>query len=101
MRFEGSVDIKLSQRKVWDFLMKMENFAYCIPGMEEFELIDDKTFKSRIKNKVAFMAVRFNAKTSISESDPPNSLVAVTKGKDNMLVLSHPISEHWQSVKRL
>ena len=88
MRFEGVVDIKMSREKVWDFLMNMENFAYCIPGLEEFESIDEKTFKSRIKNKVAFMAVKFNATTTISESDPPNSLVAVTKGKDNIIKAS-------------
>jgi carbon monoxide dehydrogenase subunit G len=85
MRFEGSVLINAPRQRVWDFIMDVENLASCIPGCEEIEKVDEKTFRSRITNRVAFLSVKFNSTTTITEIAPPESLNAVTRGKDNIV----------------
>ena len=85
MRFEGSVLINAPRQRVWDFIMDVENLASCIPGCEEIEKVDEKTFRSRITNRVAFLSVKFNSTTTITEVAPPESLSAVTTGKDNIV----------------
>jgi carbon monoxide dehydrogenase subunit G len=85
MRFEGTVVIQAPKEKVWEFLMNVENLASCIPGCEKIEVVDEKTFTSEIVNKVAFLSVRFDSTTNITEMDPPNALYATTTGKDNIV----------------
>ena len=85
MRFEGNVVIRASRERVWDFLMDPQNLAGCIPGCENIEKIDEKTFKSRITNKVAFLSVKLDSTTNITELDPPRRLTATTTGKDNIV----------------
>ena len=85
MRFEGSVLINAPRQRVWDFIMDVENLASCIPGCEEIEKVDEKTFRSRITNRVAFLSVKFNSTTTITEVAPPECLSAVTTGKDNIV----------------
>lgn len=83
MRFEGSFHVGAPVDTVWEYLMQLENLAGCIPGCEQIEVLDQTTFKSLITNKVAFLSVRFDSLTRITEMDPPRSLTAVTHGKDS------------------
>jgi len=85
VRFEGSLVIKAPMQKVWDFIMNVEQLAGCIPGCESIEIVDEKTFKSQITSKVAFLSVKLNSTTNITEIDAPNKLSAITMGKDNLV----------------
>jgi carbon monoxide dehydrogenase subunit G len=85
MRFESSLVIRASKEKVWDFIMNVEKLADCIPGCESIEIINEKTFRSKITSKVAFLSVKFTSTTNITEIDAPNMLSAITMGKDNLV----------------
>jgi carbon monoxide dehydrogenase subunit G len=69
-------------QEVWDFLLKPETLASCVPGAEKMEAIDDKTYDSIVKQKVGPISVRFKFTTTLAEIDPPRYLKAVGRGAD-------------------
>lgn len=82
MIMEGKFTLKAPIRKVWDSLLKPETLASCIPGAEEIELIDERTYNSVVKQKVGPISVKFKFTTILTEIDPPTHLKAVGKGAD-------------------
>ncbi len=82
MLMEGKFNLKAPIQEVWDFLLKPETLASCIPGLEEMELIDDRTYKSVVKQKVGPISVKLKFTTTLTEVDPPTHLKAVGKGAD-------------------
>jgi carbon monoxide dehydrogenase subunit G len=69
-------------QEVWDFLLKPETLASCVPGAEKMEAIDDKTYESIVKQKVGPISVRFKFTTTLAETDPPRYLKALGRGAD-------------------
>jgi carbon monoxide dehydrogenase subunit G len=82
MLMEGKFTLKAPIQEVWDFLLKPETLASCIPGAEKMEAIDDKTYESVVKQKVGPISVKFKFTTTITEVDPPRHLKAVGRGED-------------------
>jgi len=82
MLMEGKFTLKAPIQEVWDFLLKPETLASCIPGAEKMEAIDDKTYESVVKQKVGPISVKFKFTTKITEVDPPRHLKAVGQGAD-------------------
>lgn len=82
MLMEGKFTLKAPIQEVWDFLLKPETLASCVPGLEEIELIDERTYNSVVKQKVGPISVRFRFTTTLTEVDPPTHLKAVGKGAD-------------------
>jgi len=82
MLIEGKFTLKAPIQEVWDFLLKPETLASCIPGAEKMEAIDDKTYESVVKQKVGPISVRFKFTTTLIELDPPRHLKAVGRGAD-------------------
>jgi carbon monoxide dehydrogenase subunit G len=82
MLLEGKFTLKAPIQEVWDFLLKPETLASCIPGAEKMEAIDDKTYESVVKQKVGPISVKFKFTTKITEIDPPRHLKAVGQGAD-------------------
>lgn len=82
MLMEGKFTLKAPIQEVWDFLLKPETLASCIPGAEKMEAIDDKTYESVVKQKVGPISVRFKFTTTLTELDPPRHLKAVGRGAD-------------------
>ena len=82
MLMEGKFTLKAPIQEVWDFLLKPETLASCVPGAEEMELIDERTYNSVVKQKVGPISVRFRFTTTLTEVDPPTHLKAVGKGAD-------------------
>jgi carbon monoxide dehydrogenase subunit G len=82
MLLEGKFTLKAPIQEVWDFLLKPETLASCIPGAEKIEAIDDKTYESVVKQKVGPISVKFKFTTTITEVDPPRHLKAVGRGAD-------------------
>lgn len=72
--------MKAPIKEVWDFLLKPETLASCIPGCEKIEIIDEKTFNSIVKQKVGPISVRFKFTTTLTEIVPPAHLKAVGNG---------------------
>lgn len=82
MLLEGKFTLKAHIQELWDFLLKPETLAACVPGCEKWELIDAKTFESIVTAKVGFISVRFKFTTRLVEIDPPRHLKAVGKGEE-------------------
>ena len=82
MLLEGKFTLKAPIQEVWDFLLKPETRASCIPGAEKMQAIDDKTYESVVKQKVGPISVKFKFTTKITEVDPPRHLKAVGRGED-------------------
>jgi carbon monoxide dehydrogenase subunit G len=82
MLMEGKFTLKAHIQEVWDFLLKPETLASCIPGAEKMEAVDDKTYESVVKQKVGPISVKFKFTTTITEVDPPRHLKAVGRGED-------------------
>jgi carbon monoxide dehydrogenase subunit G len=80
MLIEGKFTLKAPIQQVWDFLLEPETLATCIPGAEQMERIDDKTYESLVKQRVGLISVKFKFTTTISEMDPPKYVKAVGKG---------------------
>src|SRR4030043_2227290 len=82
MLLEGKFTLKAPIKEVWDFLLKPETLASCIPGAEEMKAIDDKTYESVVKQKVGPISVKLKFTTKITEMIPPRHLKAVGRGAD-------------------
>jgi carbon monoxide dehydrogenase subunit G len=82
MLLEGKFTLKAPIQEVWDFLLKPETLASCIPGAEEMKAIDDKTYESVVKQKVGPISVKLKFTTKITEMNPPRHLKAVGRGAD-------------------
>ena len=48
MIFEGKIDLDVPVAKTWDFLIDINKFSACLPGIEEVKQIDDKTFEGAV-----------------------------------------------------
>lgn len=70
MIIEGKSILNGTIQEVWNFVLKPETLASCIPGAEKVEPIDDKSFESIVKQKVGPISVRFNFITTMVEVDP-------------------------------
>jgi carbon monoxide dehydrogenase subunit G len=82
MKMEGKFSLKAPIQKVWDFLLKPETLASCVPGAEKMEAIDDKTYESVVKQKVGPISVKLKFTTTLAEVNPPTHLKAVGRGAD-------------------
>ena len=82
MLIEGKFSLKAPIQEVWDFLLKPETLGSCIPGVEEMELIDERTYNSVVKQKVGPISVKLKFTTTLTEVDPPTHLKAVGRGED-------------------
>ncbi len=82
MLLEGKFTLNGNIQEIWDFLLRPETLAACIPGCEKMEAIDDKTFDCIIAVKVGFISVRAKFAITFTEIDPPGHLKAAGRGED-------------------
>ncbi|MBM2832196.1 MAG: subunit of carbon monoxide dehydrogenase [Dehalococcoidia bacterium] len=81
MKIERTLKIAAPIDKVWCAIMDVPSVAALMPGLEKIEKIDDKTYKSTMKSKVAGVPVSFELLTTITEMEAPSMLKTVTDGK--------------------
>ena len=84
MIIEGKIDVAAPIRKVWDFVMDMEAFASCVPGLDEIAQLDDRTFDGAIGAKVGPMSGKFRFRAAIAESVPPTEMKVRVEGMDDL-----------------
>jgi uncharacterized protein len=84
MIFEGKIDLDVPIIKTWDFLIDINKFSSCLPGLEEVKQIDDKTFDGVIVASVGPISGKFSFRANIVESKPPEQMVVRTEGKDSV-----------------
>jgi carbon monoxide dehydrogenase subunit G len=84
MIFNGKIDLDVSSQKAWDFLIDINKFSACLPGIDAIKQIDDKTFDGVISATVGPISGKFSFRSTIVESRPPEQMVVRTEGTDSV-----------------
>ena len=84
MIVEGRTDVAAPIEKVWDFVMDIEAFASCVPGLDEISKVDERTFDGVIGAKVGPMSGKFRFQATIVESAPPTDMRVRVEGMDDL-----------------
>ena len=82
MLIEGKFSIKVPIQKAWDYLLKPETLASCIPGCEKMEAIDERTYDAIVGARVGSISVRFKFITTLTEIERPHHFKAIGKGEE-------------------
>jgi carbon monoxide dehydrogenase subunit G len=81
---EGKIDIRAPAAKVWDFLIDIDRFASCVPGLEGVTQIDERTFEGVVGAAVGPISGKFTFRSTIVESTPPAAMTVQTDGTDSV-----------------
>ncbi|HXG52162.1 MAG TPA: SRPBCC domain-containing protein [candidate division Zixibacteria bacterium] len=84
MIFDGTIDLDVPAADAWAFLIDINRFSACLPGIEEVKQIDDRTFEGVLGATVGPISGRFAFRSTIVESRPPHELVVRTEGSDSV-----------------
>ena len=84
MILDGKIDLDVPTEKAWDFLIDINKFSTCLPGIDEVTQIDDKTFDGVISATVGPISGKFSFRSTILESKPPAQMVVRTEGTDSV-----------------
>ena len=84
MLFSGSITLNADPDKVWDFLLDVNAFAACVPGVENVTQIDDRTFEGIIQATVGPISGEFPFRAHIEDSNPPTELSDRVEGTDSV-----------------
>jgi len=84
MIFDGKIDLDVPQQQAWDFLIDINKFSTCLPGIDEVKQIDDKTFDGVISATVGPISGKFSFRATIVESRPPEQMAVRTEGTDSV-----------------
>jgi carbon monoxide dehydrogenase subunit G len=84
MVFDGKIDLDVPVNKAWDFLIDINKFSACLPGIEEVRQIDDRTFEGVLAAAVGPISGKFSFRSTILESEPPEQMIVRTEGTDSV-----------------
>lgn len=84
MIFDGKIELEVPVNHAWDFLIDIDKFSGCLPGIEEVKQIDDKTFEGVLAAAVGPISGKFSFRSTILESRPPEQMVVRTEGTDSV-----------------
>jgi carbon monoxide dehydrogenase subunit G len=84
MIFDGKIELDVPADKAWGFLTDINKFSACLPGIDEINQIDDKTFAGMISATVGPISGKFSFRSTIVESRPPEQMVVRTEGTDSV-----------------
>lgn len=84
MILDGTIDLHVPVEKAWDFLIDINKFSTCLPGIDEINQVDDKTFDGIISAAVGPISGKFNFRSTIVESKPPQQMIVRTEGMDTV-----------------
>jgi carbon monoxide dehydrogenase subunit G len=84
MNYDGTVTFKAEPLAVWDVVLDIDQFAECMPGVENIVKVDERTFDGTMRAKVGPISGNFNFRAQIVESEPPIRLKAEVEGTDSL-----------------
>jgi carbon monoxide dehydrogenase subunit G len=98
MKIEDQFSVDKPIEAVWVAITDPDIVGPCLPGCEEIEVLSPTKYSAQIKAQVGPIKVRFKVEVEVTEEDPPNRIVSVTRGDeggkasnvraDNILTLS-------------
>ncbi|MEP6896118.1 MAG: SRPBCC domain-containing protein [Chloroflexota bacterium] len=80
--FDGKPINNPAQDKVWDFLFDIPKLSQCVPGIESVEVVDEKTYRSKLVVKVGPIKSSFTGIVTLTEVDAPNRIAGTVEGDD-------------------
>lgn len=81
MNFNGTISIKGSQEKVWEFLTDPEQVSQCVPGVESLEIVEPgKRFKAVAGLGLGTVKVKFKTDIEWLELEKPTRAKMQAKG---------------------
>ncbi len=69
MQLENSFQVKAPPDRVFAYLLDVNKVVGCVPGAELTEVVDETTFKGRVKVKVGPITVAYNGTARIADRD--------------------------------
>jgi carbon monoxide dehydrogenase subunit G len=69
MQLENSFQVSAPPDRVFAYLLDVTRIVSCVPGAELSEVVDESTFKGKVKVKVGPITVAYNGTARISERD--------------------------------
>jgi len=84
MIFDGKMELEVPVNRVWDFLIDINKFSACLPGIEKVRQVDDKTFEGVVAATVGPISGKFSFRSTIVESRPPEQILVRTEGTDSV-----------------
>ena len=84
MRYQGKVTVHADRKDVWDFVLDVDKFAACMPGVENLKPLDDHTFEGVMRAKVGPVSGEFGFQAQIVDSEAPVRLSAQVEGTDTL-----------------
>jgi uncharacterized protein len=69
MQLENSFQVSAPPDRVFAYLLDINKVVGCVPGAELTEVVDDTTFKGKVKVKVGPITVAYNGTARISDRD--------------------------------
>ena len=84
MKYQGKVSLQATAETVWDVVLDIEQFADCMPGMQDLVKIDDRTFEGGMSAKVGPVSGDIRFRSEIVNVDPHVSLTAHVEGEDSL-----------------
>ncbi|MDA1174795.1 MAG: SRPBCC domain-containing protein [Chloroflexi bacterium] len=84
MNYKGKIEIDAAALDVWEFVLDVDKFASCMPGVEDLVRVDDKTFTGKMRAKVGPISGEFVFEAQIVDAEAPVKLTAHVEGKDSL-----------------
>jgi carbon monoxide dehydrogenase subunit G len=84
MNYKGKVEIDAPALDVWVFVLDVDKFASCMPGVEDLVRVDDRTFTGKMRAKVGPISGEFAFQAQIVEAEAPVRLAAHVEGTDTL-----------------
>ena len=78
MQLENSFQVSAQPDRVFAYLLDVNKVVGCVPGAELTEVLDESTFKGKVKVKVGPITVAYNGTARISERDDARRSATLT-----------------------
>ena len=56
--------------RLWDFISTPESVAQCLPGVEEYKVLEGKRTEAKVKIGIGFIKGTFKVNSWVAEEDP-------------------------------
>lgn len=81
MHLEGKIEVQAKKIDVFNRLNDVNFFASCIEGVTNLQEIEKNKYTATLETKVAYIRIKFEIFVEISQSIPPDKIVAKSEGK--------------------
>src|SRR5439155_26799637 len=80
MKIEGTYDVPVPRKKVWDAFLSPAQLKKAIPGCEKLEALGNDEFKATMKIGVAAVKGTFEGKVRLADKKPPEAYRLLAEG---------------------